>query len=211
MSGAGPRARWVLGALLAALPPGARADRIPVGGDPAVCRCEAARRENGWCAACKVGYVAAVRVPSAVLFETLDAHGHGIEPERIACPTCKDALRTDGFCDVCRMGFIEKRAYLSRLSYHVARGRVIDPAKLECETCRKNAAGHGWCDACQLGLVGNFAVKERGDLEPARRAFELLHKAIATIPRCETCAVALFTGGGCRHCKLRYRDGKPVP
>jgi len=174
------------------------------------CSCELVKKENGWCKECKVGYVASIKVPSEALFEALDAHGHDIDPKRLRCDSCKKALETDGFCDRCRMGFVKKQAYLSRLTYYVARGEVRDTSKITCTTCRKNAESHGWCESCKVGRIGNFALENKADLKEAQKAFKILERAIRTLGRCETCAVATFTGGRCRLCKLTYRDGKPV-
>ena len=177
---------------------------------PADCSCELAKKKDGWCRQCKVGYVASIQVPSAALFEALDAHGHDIDPKRLRCASCKKALENDGFCDRCRMGFVKKQAYLSRLTYYVARGKVTERSKITCATCRKNAQTYGWCESCKVGRIGNFALDKKADLEEAQKAFKLLERAIRMLDRCETCAVALFTGGRCRACKLTYRNGNPV-
>jgi hypothetical protein len=162
---------------------------------------------DGWCAECNAGFIASIRVPSRDLFETLDAHGHDVDPAAFTCEGCKEALRTGGFCDRCRMGFVGGQAYLSRLTYHVARARVEDPATIACAACRTNAAGHGWCGACGVGRIGPLVLATREDLAETWKALERLHRAIAELERCETCGVALFTGGRCRDCGRSFRDG----
>lgn len=172
----------------------------------AACSCEAARKTNSWCAECKVGYVASIRIPSRVLFEVLDAHGHDIDPDRLWCGTCIRAFKTGGFCESCGIGFFRKQAYLSRLAWSVATGEVRDPSTIDCATCRKNAEGHGWCDSCGIGMVGNLALRSRADMEKAAEAFSRLRRALRALARCEACAVAMFAGGRCPFCRISYRQ-----
>lgn len=181
----------------------------PPPGDGA-CTCAQARLKHQWCAACKVGYVAGVRIESALLYEEIDAHGHDIDPAKIECPSCQKALAQDGYCEKCRMGFVRRQAYLSRLTYFVAKGETRDPATISCKTCRKNAESHGWCDECAVGMVGNVALKRREDFEPAARAYDVLRAAVSTLKRCETCAVAMILDGRCPTCRISYRDGAKV-
>ena len=202
------RTRFLLvAALLLSTSVGADLRRPP---DPKICTCETARINNGWCRPCKVGYVAAVRIPSAKLFEVLDAHGHAIDPIQIRCSSCKKAMTTDGYCDRCRMGFIKKQAYLSKLAYLAQKGRVMRKSPLSCKTCLKNAKTTGWCDRCNVGIAGQLAFKTRAETEEAHRQLQILRRALRTLKRCETCAIATVCGGRCRHCDISYREGKPV-
>jgi hypothetical protein len=175
------------------------------------CTCAEAQRKNGWCEKCKVGYVALIELRSFALFETLDAHGHDVDPDKISCPSCRKALETDGYCETCRMGFVRKQAYLSRLAYYLGRGEVLSRDRITCPDCRKHSEGHGWCERCKRGMVGQLALKSRDDVEPAARAFARLRAAIDLLKRCEQCAIALFCDGRCRLCKVSYLDGKAVP
>jgi len=176
---------------------------------PADCTCAKVSHDGGWCAACKVGYVAGVKIKSAMLFEAVDAHGHDIIPERIKCETCKKAMASDGYCERCRMGFVDKQAYLSRLTYHVAKGRTTKTSDLACGTCRKNAKSTGWCDACGRGMIGHIAVDRHDEFVKAAKAFRRLLEAIRKLSECETCAVAQFTGGRCRKCNISYSQPPP--
>lgn len=168
------------------------------------CSCEMARKTNGWCAECRTGYVASIRIPSRVLFEVLDAHGHDIDPDRLWCETCTSTFKTGGFCERCGIGFFKKQAYLSRLAWSVATGVVREPSTIECATCRKNAADHGWCESCGVGMVGNLALESRADMEKAAEAFSRLRRALRALARCEACAVATFAGGRCPFCRISY-------
>ncbi len=168
------------------------------------CACALARRAGGWCRDCGVGYVASIRIPSAMLFEALDAHGHAIDPDLLRCEGCRRAIKKDAFCDRSGIGYVGGQAYLSKLAYYAARGEVREPSTLDCATCRKNAESHGWCEACGTGMVGRLALERRNDLEEARQAFEQLGRALRTLATCETCAVATLTGGRCPLCRISY-------
>jgi len=161
------------------------------------CTCAQAKLRHHWCSACRVGYVAGVRIESELLFEEIDAHGHEIDPQRIECPSCQAALAADGYCERCRMGFVKKQAYMSRLTYFVAKGETKDADKIVCKTCRGNAARHGWCDACEVGMVGNVAFKAKAEFEQAAKAYDVLLEAVRTLKRCVTCAVALVLDARC--------------
>jgi hypothetical protein len=174
------------------------------------CACEAAKALNTWCDACKVGYVAGIRIESALLYEELDAHGHDIDPDRIECPSCRKALAADGFCHRCNIGFVNEQAYLSKLAYNLALGERVDPDSLTCETCRRNAGRYGWCDRCHVGMVGNVRIRDRGQYARAVVAYETVLAAIERLPKCWICAAAMINDGYCVKCRIRYRDGKPV-
>jgi hypothetical protein len=178
--------------------------------DASACTCAQARLRHQWCAACKVGYVAGLRIESHLLFEEIDSHGHDVDPARIECPSCRKALAVDGFCERCTMGFVHKQAYMSRLTYYVAKGETKDIDKIACPSCRENSQTHGWCDACGVGMVGNVAFKVRDDFEPAAKAYGVLCEAVRTLKRCESCAVAMVLDGHCPFCKLTYRNGAKV-
>ncbi len=153
---------------------------------------------DGWCRDCDAGFVAGYRVPSRALFETLDAHGHEIDVASLRCDSCRAAVKSDGFCSRCRRGYVDEMAYLSRLTYHVARGKARDVDTIGCDRCRENVRDHGWCQRCQVGMVRHFEVPRREDFEPALAAFRNLEAALAVLPSCERCATATFTGGRCR-------------
>jgi hypothetical protein len=179
--------------------------------DAPACTCTLAKLRHQWCPACRVGYVAGVRIESELLYEEIDAHGHDIDPARIECKSCQEALKADGFCEKCRMGFVHKQAYLSRLTYYVARGETKDVATIACPGCTKNSERHGWCDACEVGMVGNVAFKLKTEFEQAAKAYDVLREAVATVQRCLTCAVAMVIDGRCPACKVAFRDGRRTP
>ncbi len=177
---------------------------------PKDCTCSQVKHDGGWCTACEVGYVAGVEIKSAMLFEALDAHGHDIIPERIKCETCQKAMASDGYCERSRMGFVDGQAYLSRLTYHVAKGRATKPSTLACGTCRKNAKNAGWCDVCRRGMIGHIAIDRHDKFVEAKKAYRRLLEAVRKLAECETCAVALFTGGRCLKCNVSYHERQPT-
>lgn len=178
---------------------------------PAVeCKCPTVKTMGGWCPKCKVGYIAGVRIESLDLFELLDAHGHDLDPAYITCDFCKKAFTAGGYCDTCRMGFHNRLAYMSRLTYYIARGEPQDVTKVECATCRANAAKWGWCETCKRGMLGNVSIKDKSEFERAVPELQRLYGAIEMLKKCDECALAFFSGGECTKCKLSYKGGKPV-
>lgn len=187
----------------------------PGAGDPTVCICDWARSHNGWCEKCRVGYVSGVAVPSALLFETLDPHGHVISHDSIECPNCRAAIADDGWCETCRIGWKDGLAWMTRITWTSSKGRPIDAGTPLCESCRAVAdadpprAGP-WCAVCNGGVVarGFFADPELWSEAVVR--FGILSKSIETLPRCEMCACAIVYDEECPDCRIRYRDGRPV-
>lgn len=178
---------------------------------PSHCTCAENRKSDGWCAVCKKGYLVGREIKSARLFEAVDAHGHDVQAERFLCESCKKAHTTDGYCDACRIGFVKGKAYLSRLTYEIARARRIDVEELPCDQCKKLAAEYGWCEDCGCGFIGHAAIARRADYAIAEAAWKNLLASLGLLSKCETCAVANFTGGKCLKCKLSYKTGVPVP
>jgi rubrerythrin len=175
-----------------------------------VCMCADARLVNGWCEAHEVGYVAGLEIRSAELFETLDTHGHVIAPEFIRCAKCLEARQTDGFCEEHRMGFVEGLAYLSPLTYHLAKGEVKDLSRIACPICKKNAESYGWCPKCNVGMVGHVEIRDPASFKELLRAYDTLLSARETVARCELCASAMVVDGRCPVCKIAYKDGQPI-
>ena len=173
-------------------------------GDGAACACEQAKLVNGWCSACGIGHVGGMPVPSAPLFDAIDAHGHEIDPASLTCAACRDALREDGFCAACGWGFAGGELHFSRLTWLLARGTPVIPGRLACSICREHARSAGWCGACERGLVGHVAFTSREDHAIAAAERERLLASIAMIDRCETCAAASFTGARCHVCGIDY-------
>jgi hypothetical protein len=187
----------------------------PSGG---TCTCLTDSVCNGWCGACRVGYVAAVQIRSRQLFEALDAHGHEIDPGSFTCATCRIALQRDGFCASCNWGFIGGLLYYSRLSYLLARGEPRGRDALACPDCLKHSLCRSlplekdrWCERCGIGMVGNVAFRDRREFDAASKEFELLLRAVKESARCEDCAVAMFMGATCHKCGLTWSDGVANP
>ncbi len=115
----------------------------PAGTD---CTCKVAELHNGWCDACKVGYVAGVEIKSEMLFEALDAHGHHIDPDLMKCESCQKALKSDGFCERCKCGFVAEELYYTKLTYYLAKAQTKDTAKINCSMCKKHLGKGGSSD-----------------------------------------------------------------
>ena len=208
-------ARALLPALFAAglasaaeVPPAA--PPAPSAAAPADADCAEARRGDGWCEARGAGYVANVEIRSRLLYDALDAHGHLLDLSTFTCPACRRAIDESGFCEEHRTGFVRRQAYFSRLTYEMARGERIDPARLRCADCRRDAATTGWCAKHRTGMIGNVAIRERAAWERADAAVQILRAAVAMLPQCEWCAVAMVTDTRCPVDRIQYRGGRPV-
>ena len=177
--------------------------------------CAEAKTHNQWCDEHDVGYVASLPITSRILFEAVDAHGHGLHPgsmKSIKCPMCRAAIEAgEGYCEACKIGWFKRQAYFSRLTYHLARGEVRKLSTIECATCRRNAEHYGWCDSCKLGMVGNVAIRDRKEFAIASGEYDRLESAVKVAGRCEQCALALLTDTSCFKCKISYRNGREVP
>jgi len=77
------------------------------------CVCTVAKIHGGWCQACKVGYVASLKIESLMLYETLDNHGHDVDPKIIRCESCKKAVRSTAFAKRAGSGTSESKPILS--------------------------------------------------------------------------------------------------
>jgi len=174
------------------------------------CVCKRARVENGWCGKCGVGYIGGLKIPSKMLYEEIDPHGHDIDPKRIQCLSCRAAIAKDGFCRVCNIGFVHGQAYLSKLAYRLALGRRIDPDKLTCPVCRTNAQSYGWCEKCGKGFVGAFLFTDKATFEAAVAARKIIEAAVRELKHCKFCAAAIVCNGYCPRCKKRFCDGHVV-
>ena len=175
-----------------------------------LCTCAEAREKNGWCAAHEVGYVAGVEIRSEELFESLDAHGHVIDREFIDCTKCLEARDTNGFCTEHQVGWVDDLAYLSTLTYHLARGNSRNASEITCPVCKKNSESYGWCSKCNAGQVGPFEIRDPESFRQLSRDYETLLSAKETVARCELCASAMVVDGRCPVCKISYRNGKPA-
>ncbi len=183
------------------------ADTLPETGP---CTCEMARVSGGWCPACKVGHLAGVQVRSRMLFEVLDAHGHEIQISALRCETCRKSAAEDGYCESCRIGFIGKKAFFTRLTYELAKGRPVQVTDPTCESCRKKDVRTWWCDRCQKGRIGNVTIRTQSGFDAAKVEFDRLLEAIDMLAKCESCAVAYFARSYCATCRKSYESPRSV-
>src|SRR5262245_40920707 len=109
------------------------------------------------------------------------------------------------------MGYVNGKAYLSPLTYQIARARTIDPAALTCPECRRHSQGIGWCEKDQVGIARHLAISDRQAFAEFQKAYETLLAAIEVTTRCEMCAAAMVADGYCPTHHLKYQDGKPGP
>ncbi len=181
--------------------------------DPnAPCTCDTAKYVNGWCHKCNVGFIAGHRVESALLFETLDAHGHLVDLSQVECESCQTAIKSNGFCTRCGRGYVDGLTYFSRLTHGLAQGMALDQASVTCELCRSHFDQTGWCDACGSGrgIVGNVAISDRKTFEVTAGEYKLLFAAIEKVKTCELCACAMVVHRTCPICLIDYSGDKPV-
>ncbi len=187
----------------------------PGTGDPNVCTCRAARVVNGWCELHAVGFVAGVRVRYRLLFETLDPHGHDLDPATVTCPRCREAIGSDGWCDECHIGWQQGMAYMTRLTWLLAKGESVTASTPLCSSCRVASTAPGaveprWCDACGAGLVGDVRFTDRPVFDEASDAFQVLRRALERAKACELCACAIVYDRTCPDCRITYRHGVAV-
>ena len=160
---------------------------------------------NRWCPRCNVGYIAGKRIEFARLFETLDPHGHELDPNSLTCASCQSALRDDGFCASCGMGFLRGQAYFTRLTHSLAFGKAVESSTITaCATCRSNFISGGWCEHCGRGFVGNIAITDRTQFETAAREFRTLLAALDRAQVCELCGCAMVVHRTFPTCKISY-------
>ncbi len=191
-------------------PPVDHAYQHPASDPAAPCTCAVARFRNGWCRKCNVGSIAGHRVESALLFATLDAHGHKLEPESFECDVCKAALDTDGYCEKCGRGYFGGYTYFTRLTYGLAQGPALDPSAIQCETCSTSNLQTHWCERCNRGMVGNVSIANRKTYDNAAREYLLLLSAIEKTKTCELCACAMVVHRVCPTCLIDFSGEKPL-
>jgi hypothetical protein len=150
------------------------------------------------------GIVAGVRVPPA-LWDVIDPGGHAIDPAGIRCSECLSAFVSDGYCPRSRIGYVDGRAYVSRLSYLLARDGACLQSVPDCVTCRAHIYEPGWCDHCGRGIVGNLAIRNHADFNEILMERERLVASVRLASRCDLCAVAFFSHGRCSRCRIDYR------
>jgi hypothetical protein len=161
------------------------------------CRCASVRESAGWCTHCGVGYAAGLRVESATLLEAIDLQGHDVDAGSLECASCRTAAARDGICSSCGWGFAAGRLHVSKLAWGLALGRLENPADLACGTCRALASASGWCDGCAKGWIGRFAFTDAELHTLVEQEHRRLRRALTLLDRCESCAVAHFTGSVC--------------
>ena len=179
--------------------------------DPTTCVCDTARIENGWCGKCDKGFIAGMLIPSGMLYDEIDPHGHDIQKERIECKSCQTAIARDGYCDTCHVGFVNELAYMSKLTYCLARGTIIRTDENSCKACRLGAGRPSWCGACKRGFLGHFSYSDKGMFERAVHAYGIIEATVRELARCEVCAAAIVVNGHCTKCRKRFVDGRAMP
>ncbi len=171
------------------------------------CICAKAKVHDGWCDPCKIGYVAGLRVPSKLLFTTID-HGHVVEMDMLRCDSCKKMFQVDGFCEACQIGFYKRKVYFSPFTHFLALGIRVNRDDLHCEICRRNMDEGGWCDSCNRGVFGNVSMIQRKHFNEAAAAFRRLKLGLQHLDKCELCGIAMYSNGMCPKHRLDYKDGK---
>lgn len=174
------------------------------------CICAKAQVRDGWCDVCDFGFVAGLKVPSKLLFTTID-HGHEVDPQFIRCDSCRGLVKTDGFCTSCQCGYFKSKLYLTPFTYVLAVGERIDPRAITCPKCREHVQIGGWCDECKRGIFGNVSVTRREQFDEAVAAFRRLKLGLAYLDKCELCGTAMYSNGMCPKHRLVYTDGKGKP
>jgi hypothetical protein len=204
------RSAWRVSAILAlAIITGC--EFAAIGGVEPAGACDKARRLNHWCKAGNIGYVAGLEIRPRFLYEVLDPHGHDVDPKAMRCEVCRRALKSHGYCPAHRMGYVGGRAYMTPLTYYLARGRPVDPGRLSCPICREHTRGIGWCDRDRVGIVGTTALDNREEFEELSKAYRILVAAIEKSKSCERCSGAMVADGYCAIHRIKYADGLPVP
>ena len=123
-----------------------------------------------------------------------------------------EAFQTNGdTAPILQIGFVEKKAYFSSLTYHLARGETTPVSEIACPICRKNAETHGWCEADKVGRVGNVAIDTKEDYEQVAKAIQIVQAADESAERCKYCATSIISDSRCPFCRITYKDGEPVP
>ena len=177
----------------------------------AACVCDAPFETNAWCEAHSVGQIGPLEIRSRVLFETLDAHGHVVDPSTFECSACQEAIRTSGFCETHRVGFSRGLAYFSRLTYELSRGTRLDTTGIDCAVCLENVTAlRGWCPTHRRGIAGNVVISDPAAYARVERALEVVEAASAVAERCEHCAAAMVTDSQCPLCRITYDGGRPI-
>lgn len=175
-----------------------------------ICTCDKARVNDGWCDPCGFGFVAGLKIPSKLLFTTID-HGHEVGENILRCESCRQAIKSDGFCTLCQTGFFQNKLYLSSFTHCLAKGTRISRAEITCPTCIRNMEEGGWCDSCKRGIFGNVAVIQREHFDEAAAAFRRLKIGLSHLDKCELCGIAMYANGMCPKHRLVYKDGRGAP
>jgi hypothetical protein len=175
------------------------------------CTCPSASLHNAWCRRCNTGYIAGHQVQSALLFETVDPHGHEIDVSAMECESCKRATVSRGYCTACNVGFVDGMAYFTRLTYGLAQGVPVQVDSLECVRCRSFMDSTGWCDVCDRGVVGNVVLIDRTTYESTAREYRTLLLAIDRGTQCELCACAMVVHRTCPKCLISYESTESAP
>lgn len=175
-----------------------------------VCICEKARIHDGWCDVCGFGWVAGLKIPSKLLFTTID-HGHEVNLQFMRCESCRQAAKSDSFCPLCHFGYYKNKVYFSPFTHCLARGIRMSRSEITCPTCLRNMEEGGWCESCKRGMFGNVATTEREKFDEVVAAFRRLKLGLAYLEKCELCGIAMYANGMCPKHHLVYEGGVGKP
>ena len=168
---------------------------------------------QGFCADCKTGQIFGLTLTSQGLFDTLAGSSDTLAKMKDSkCPGCKEAVENNGTCEHCHNFVASGKVYKNSFAYTLARGDQIDrAAKKSCPGCAEAVKNKsGFCSACDVGIVAGRAFKTRSFYDSATKAYETVKAAVKDASHCEMCSTARLTNGTCEHCKVAFKDGKPV-
>lgn len=160
---------------------------------------------QGYC--CGKGQAYGVQLTSQKLHQALE--GKKIDRYKVKCPGCKTASKTNGSCKGCNVHVADGKAYKSKVSQALAKGKPVSAEKAAyCGGCKTAHKHDTQCTGCGVGFVSGRMYKG-DDYKVALAAHKTLVKASQTSKKCEACAVAMVTDGECAHCKVEFKDGTP--
>lgn len=172
--------------------------------------CDVAKvyNEGGWCSSEDAGYFNCMKIASRKLYDALQ--GKYTSSFNMTNEAQKEAFHKDEWSEEAGEGYVVYKAYRSKVAYWLAKGRSTDPTKIEDEFLKKASQRFDWSDEQKVGMVGCAKFKDKDQYENARKAREILEKAIETAATDEDCAVAMVmlatTEGDCETLKSRYRE-----
>jgi hypothetical protein len=175
------------------------------------CACVTLKRTGGFCLPCKAGYIADLRITSAVVIEALDTHGHIFIADSLECPSCRRAAARNGRCTTCHRGFVGNKIYASKITYYLALGQPIEGVRPSCAKCRSTSGSTGWCTECKKGWIAHYAYGDFKVWQVASTEYGRLRTALKSIETCEYCVLARYADRICIKCKTQFKNGRTAP